>query len=432
VIRVVHLSTSDSSGGAARAAFRLHTGLRRIGVDSSMLVLERKSTDEHVRQFVPPSDLPSRLRRRIRRGAIAKDAARYPNRPPSLDWFSDDRTPYGGSLVAQIRPCDVINLHWVAGLVDYEGFFRRVAKRGVPLVWRLADMNAFTGGCHYDDNSGKFTQQCGACHQLGSTDPNDLSRQIWLRKQRALAHVPSGGLHLVATSRWIAGEAKRSSLMGRFPVTIIPNGLDVAEFRPRDRKAARDVFSLPPDAKVVLFAADSADTVRKGFVYLAEALSGMRDVQNLLLLSIGGGKPELEQPIRQVHLVRIHDDRILSLAYSAADVYAVASLQESFGQTVTESLACRTLVAAFASGGILDMVRPGVTGYLAPTRDVAALREAVRTLLGDPAKRAEMSANCRRIAVEEYSLDVQARAYAALYERLCKERSAQAAPPKDR
>ena len=136
--------------------------------------------------------------------------------------------------------------------------------------------------------------------------------------------------------------------------------------------------------------------------------------------------------MRHVHLGRVSDDRILSLAYSAADVYAVASLQESFGQTVTESLACGTPVAAFASGGIPDMVRPGVTGYLAPTRDVAGLREAVRKLLADPAKRAEMSANCRRIAVEEYSLDVQARAYAALYERLCKERSAQAAPPKDR
>jgi glycosyltransferase involved in cell wall biosynthesis len=58
---------------------------------------------------------------------------------------------------------------------------------------------------------------------------------------------------------------------------------------------------------------------------------------------------------------------------------------------------------------------------------VAALREAVRQVLADPAKRAEMSADCRRIAVAEYSLEVQARAYADLYERLCKERTAAAA-----
>jgi glycosyltransferase involved in cell wall biosynthesis len=391
-----------------------------------MLVEERKSADPHVCQFLPPSNVPNRLRRKLRRGAIAKDAARYPNRPPSLDFFSDDRTPYGDTLVAQIPPCDVINLHWVAGFVDYEGFFPAASRLRTPLVWRLADMNAFTGGCHYDDHSGKFTQQCGACHQLGSTDPNDLSHQIWLRKKQALSQVPPGALHLVGTSRWIASEAKRSSLLGDRPVTIIPNGLDAQEFRPRDRRFSRDFFDLPPDAKIVLFAADSADTVRKGFAYLAEALAGMRDVGNLLLLSIGGGKPAIDPTVRHVHLGRIREDRILSLAYSAADVYVIASLQESFGQTVTESMACGTPVVGFASGGIPDMVRPGVTGYLAPTRDVAALRDAVKQVLSEPAKRAEMSANCRRVVLEEYSMEVQARAYAALYEQLCRERAAEA------
>lgn len=417
-MRVVHLSTSDSSGGAARAAYRLHTGLRALGVQSMMLVEERKTSDPDVRAFRPPSDLPTRLRRKLRRAAIARDAARYPNRPASLDWFSDDRTPYAGQIVAQVPPCDLINLHWVAGFVDYEGFFPDAVRLGVPLVWRLADMNAFTGGCHYDDGSGKFTEWCGACHQLGSTDENDLSRQIWLRKQRGLSHVPPGRLHLVATSRWIAAEAKRSGLLGDRPVTIIPNGLDVNEFRPREQKFARDFFDLPPGAKIVLFAADSADTVRKGFVYLAEAMQSMRGVDDLLLLSVGGGKPTLDASVRHIHLGRIQDDRVLSLAYSAADVYVIASLQESFGQTVIESMACGTPVVGFASGGIPDMVRPGVTGLLAPTKDVAALRQAVTQVLADPAKQREMGAHCRRVAVEEYSLEVQARAYASLYQSL--------------
>jgi glycosyltransferase involved in cell wall biosynthesis len=417
VVRVVHLSTSDSSGGAARAAYRLHTGLRRAGLGSTMLVEERKTDDPDVVRFRPPAGLLSRLSRRVRRGSIRRDAATYPNRPPSLDWFSDDRTPYGGQLVAQLPACDVINLHWVAGFVDYGGFFPAAGKLGVPLVWRLADMNAFTGGCHYDDGSGKFVQQCGACHQLGSSDPNDLSHQIWLRKKAALDSLPDDGLHLVGTSRWIAGEAKRSSLLGRFAASIIPNGLDVRDFAPRDKRLSRDFFDLPPDARIVLFAADSTATVRKGFAYLVEALQGMTDVPDLLLVSVGGGEPKLAG-VPHRHLGRIKDDRVLSLAYSAADVYVIASLQESFGQTVTEAMACGTPVVGFASGGIVDMVRPGVTGLLAPTRDVAALREAVKAALSDPDRLNEMAQNCRRIAVAEYSLEVQAAAYKALYERL--------------
>ena len=431
MLRIVHLSTSDSAGGAARAAFRLHTGLRRLGVDSSMLVDDRRSDDPTVHRFKPPADFLTRLRRRLRRANISKDFLTYPDRPPTLDYFSDDRTPYFNQLVTQIPPCDVINLHWVAGFVDYQGFFPPAARRGVPVVWRLADMNAFTGGCHYDDHSGKFTQQCGACHQLGSSDPNDLSHQIWLRKQQALSHLPDDALHLVATSRWIAGEARRSSLMGRFPVTIIPNGLDTADFAPRDRKSSRDFFDLPPDARIVLFAADTAATVRKGFAYLAEALQGMTAVPNLLLLSVGGGDPRITG-VPHRHLGRIKDDRVLSLAYSAADVYAIASLQESFGQTVTESMACGTPVAGFATGGIVDMVRPGLTGALAPTKDVPALRHAITTLLNDPTTRATMSAHCRRIVLAEYSLDVQSRAYLSLYESLLARRPSPPAPPADR
>src|SRR5438046_2993624 len=108
---------------------------------------------------------------------------------------------------------------------------------------------------------------------------------------------------------------------------------------------------------------------------------------------------------------------MLSTIYSAADVFVIPSLQESFGQTVIESLACGTPVVGFASGGIPDMVRPGHTGWLAPTGDTAALRNAMVTALSDP-RRAELSANCRRIALQEYSLDTQARAYAQLYETM--------------
>src|SRR6185369_11072611 len=106
----------------------------------------------------------------------------------------------------------VINLHWVGGLLDHESFLANYPKN-VPLVWRLADMGALTGGCHYDQGCGKFaTGGCGACPQLGSSNPKDLSFRVWSRKFLALRSVGSAGLHVVGTSRWVAGEAKRSSL----------------------------------------------------------------------------------------------------------------------------------------------------------------------------------------------------------------------------
>ena len=416
-MRIAHVSTSDSSGGAARAAYRLHTGLRRLGHESKMLVGEKRSFDPDVTRIASPMDLGTRVWRTMRRRKVRADHARYRNRPKGLEMFSDARTEHGAQVALQLPPCDVVNLHWVAGFLDYEGFFAHLPP-ALPVVWRLADMNALTGGCHYDNGCGKFTAQCGACPQLNSADPHDLSHDIWRRKRLSLDRLAPGRLHLVGTSRWIAAEAKRSSLLGKFPVTIIPNGLDVNDFAPRDKAFVRELMGIPHSAKVVLFVADDADNIRKGFKLLAEAVRGIQGVEDLLFLSLGVGRPEVGGGVRHVHLGKVNNDRFLSAVYSAADVYVIASLQESFGQTVIESMACGTPVVGFASGGIPDMVRPGITGQLAPTGDVVALRQAIVQVLNDPDARARMSAHCRRTAVEEYSLEVQARAYADLYESL--------------
>jgi glycosyltransferase involved in cell wall biosynthesis len=284
-------------------------------------------------------------------------------------------------------------------------------------VWRLADMGAMTGGCHYDNGCGKFTARCGACPVLGSNREDDLSRQIWLRKHRALESIDTSRLHLVGTSRWITAEAKRSSLLGRFASTIIPNGLDIDDFAPRDKGFSRDTLGIPRDKKALLFVADSSAIKRKGFDQLAQAIEVLRDRSDLFLLSVGGGKPMVAD-LPQLHLGRISNDRMLSVIYSAADVFVIPSLQESFGQTVTESLACGTPVVGFDTGGIPDMVRPGLTGYLAPVGNSAALASAIARLLDDPASAAAMSVSCRQIAVKEYSLAVQAESYLRFYEGL--------------
>jgi glycosyltransferase involved in cell wall biosynthesis len=126
----------------------------------------------------------------------------------------------------------------------------------------------------------------------------------------------------------------------------------------------------------------------------------------------------LKLGIPHIHLGHINEDRLLALSYNVADLFVIPSLQDNSPNTVLESMACGIPIVGFETGGVPDMVREGVTGLLAPCNDVAALRAAIEDLIRKPSKREEMGLNCRREALREHSLVVQARRYAELYQSL--------------
>ena len=417
-MNILHINTTDNKGGAAQAAYRLHTGLRRAGHSSSMFVARRHGNDPDTILFAPPKDWRSRARRILRRRKIERGIGQYADsRPDGYVHFSSDQSQYNAGLVNQIPNCDVINLHWITRFVDYQTFFSAVPMHR-PVVWTLHDMNPFTGGCHYDQGCGRYTEGCGVCPQLGSDDLADLSHQIWERKQRIFDQFPTDRLHFVTPSKWLAEEVKRSPLIGRFPVTVIPNGLDTADFAPRDPALARDVLGVPRDARVIVFIAHNFSARRKGFALLTQALERLDNMSDLFLLSLGHYPSEAAALPAHLHLGYIEQDRLQSLVYSAADIIVIPSIQDNLPNTVLESIACGTPVVGFDVGGIPDMVRPGITGLLAPAQDSEALSAAIVELLYDPGRLAEMSANCRRVAEEEYTLERQTKAYVRLYKAL--------------
>jgi len=415
-MKILHLSTYDIRGGAARSAFRVHMALRRLGHDSTMLVAHRDSDDPTVTALVRSTDLATRLQRRLRRSQILREFAGYQDtRPTGLEPFSDDRSQHAIDLVRQLPPCDVLYLHWVAGFVDYEALFKALPPR-TTVVWQLHDMNVMTGGCHYDQDCGRHMNGCGACPQLGSTDPEDLSRQIWKRKQVVFSALEVNRLQIVVPSRWMLEQAKASPLLAQFPVTLIPYGIDMEEFAPRDRRFAREVLGIPQEAQIVMFLSDNLTNQRKGFSLLSATLSELTHAHNLLLLSVGRGKPPVTGPISCLHMGEVENDRWLSVIYSAADLFVIPSLQDNLPNTVLESMACGTPVVGFEVGGIPDMVRSGTTGQLVPVGDSIALRQAITHLLNAPSTRRQMGAECQRIVREEYSYELLAMRHAALYE----------------
>lgn len=414
--RVVHLSTYDIAGGAARAAYRLHSGLRKSGVDSTMFVRDARLTDRSVVRFEPAKSFCGRAERRIRREHIQRKLRPFIH--PDNDKFEPfriDRSEYGTDILSKVPAHDILNLHWIADFVDYPSFFGALSKSN-RVVWTLHDMNAFTGGCHYDLGCGRYLKQCGECPQLLAAGTNDLSHEIWNRKKSLFDRLSEDQLHFTTPSTWLAEEVKRSPILGRFPVSVIPYGLDLTEFSPRDEGSAREVFGIPRQARVILFVADGLPLFRKGFEVLRQALEHIRDwIPELHLVTVGHNNPDLGHQIPHTYLGHVNNDRLLSNIYSAADLLVIPSLQDNLPNTVLESMACGTPAVGFDVGGIPDMIQHRKTGLLVPPHEADALGAAMLELLQNPERRMAFGKNCRQFALQHFSLEEQAGRYCKLY-----------------
>ena len=414
----LHIASTDIRGGAAIAAYRLHKGLKKIGMPSRMLVALKESDDPDVELISPDRRLPARVLRRLAHERRAAEFKPYlQTLSPHLELFSYDYIPGPDPLSSLSLKPDIFNLHWTSGFLDYQRFFQGVSET-TPIVWTLHDMNPMTGGCHYSLGCDLFADSCGTCFQIGSKSANDPSRKILERKTKALKVRNSINTHIVATSNWMAAEAKRSALFGRFPVSVIPYGLDVDIFRPRLKEFSKEFLNLPQDRAIVLFVADNIKNHRKGFDLLQVALSSVNPALNIQLVAIGDNANLSCLPNGTIGLGRIEDQRVLSMAYSAADVFVMPTRAEAFGQVVFEAMACGTPIVAFNVGGIPDMVRQEETGLLVQPEDSGGLARAIERILLDDDLRRYLSSNCRQTAVAEYALEIQASRYVELYEKL--------------
>ncbi len=411
MIRVVHLSSTEATGGAALAARRLHSALNASGqAQSTMFVGLAQHPGAEVKEFHPVPFLSRGMNRWLYRVGrrLGRRVTGLGGTPFSQEWTSFGRLP-----LLQLPPADVYHLHWTADLLDFR-MLLPLARRAA-VFWTLHDMNPFTGGCHYDEDCGRFAAACGCCPRLASSDPADPSAGVLRRKKRILAAIPDDGITVVCPSRWMASESRRSSVFGRFAAHVVPNGVDLETFRPVDRDAVRARLGLEADARIVLFVAESLDDGRKGYEELEKALAKLTGLPRLRVLTLGNGDIRRMSGPEFVHYGHLSDLVAIRDIYNAADLFVIPSLQDNFPNTMIEALACGTPVVGFATGGVADAVEHGGCGLLAPTGDTAELGAHMVRVLTDDALRATLATAARARAVELYGLARQAQTCLELY-----------------
>jgi len=408
-MKVLIVNTHDISGGAARAAYRLHQALLDSGVESQMLVQSKRSDDDMV--LGPLNKTKTQKAIGIIRPTLdALPLKLYKNKTSTL--FSPAWFPMGGVVdaIEAIDP-DIVHLHWVCGGMISIEELGRIKK---PIVWSLHDMWAFTGGCHYDEECGRYRTGCCSCPVLGSKKVKDLSQYIFARKQRSFAKLDN--LTVVGLSRWLADCASQSVLFANKKVVNLPNPIDSTKFMPVDKVQARIALNLPSDKKLVLFGAMSATSdPRKGYMELVKALGKLPKNDNMELLVFGSSGSDSGQDCGfATHFFGHIDEESLHLLYCAADVMVVPSLQENLSNAIMESLACGTPVVGFDIGGNRDLIDHKRNGYLAEPFSPMDLAEGISWILTSPNYEA-LSKNAREKVLRCFDSKVVAKQYIELY-----------------
>lgn len=417
-MKIFHLNTSDLSGGAAKAAFRLHKGLQKEDISSRMMVQFKESDDNFV---IGPVSNPSKAVANLRVTIDHLPLLFYRKRKEQIfhsQWLPD-------FLIRKIndyRP-DVVHLHWVC-----RGFLNinTLARIQKPIIWTLHDMWPFTGGCHYASACKRYQKSCGSCPQLGSKMEYDLSWWTWKRKAKAWRNL---NLSLVAPSRWMKTCIQKSSLFQDKEIEIIPNGIDLKIFRPHDRRSLRSHLGFPLDKKLVLFSAINAiSDKRKGFQLLLPAIRLFSDTKigaDAEIIILGATKPK--QPpgfgLKSTYMGRLHDDIFISLIYAACDVFVAPSKEDNLPNTIMEAMGCGTPCVSFAVGGIPEMVTHKINGYLAQPFSVEELAKGIEWAVKDNDRHNELSIKARHKAETGFDLRRVANQYTKLYEKIIQNRS---------
>jgi glycosyltransferase involved in cell wall biosynthesis len=422
-VNVTHVCACDILGGAAKAAYRVHSALRSIDVNSQMGVLYKVSNDPSVFPLVRQGSLEAVQALASKAAEKLFDKVVRPREVFANEWL----TAPVRDLEQRFAPGSVLNLHWIKGVVSMQSVANLLKRRSGSLVWTLMDLGPITGGCHYPHGCMRYEAECGSCPCINSTRENDWSRNNLLCKRRALESIH---LKVVAPNSWVRDRADASALFRNVPKVVIPLPIDLSTFAPGSRVEARRRLGIPDAARHVIFCAAQRMTEdRKGLRFAIEALRrldgivadrGSSSPNDIFVLSAGATDVFSDHPIpfKHIHVGMLNTDESLADAYRAADVFLCPSVEDAGPMMINESLACGTPVAAFATGGALDYVIDGRTGFVAPLRDSEGLANALLALLQAAANESSLGLSSRQFAQSTFDPGVIARRYRHLYEEL--------------
>ncbi|MDR1091147.1 MAG: glycosyltransferase [Prevotella sp.] len=406
-MKIAHISTFVSSGGAAIAAFRLHQSLmKHPDIESSMI--QKYAEDRGFMQqnniYLAEKDksLIAKIERKLKIDKVTLQNKKLEELKGEYEITSIPFSSYRLEDHPKIKEADIIHLHWVAdNFLNYPTFFKKTKQ---PIVWTLHDMNPFQGIFHYKDD------EIQNRHILGNIDKKYLKlKQDSINKK--------SNITIATPSAWLGNLSKNSDTFSGYNHVVIPYGMDFSLFSRLDRIEAKKKIGVNNSSKTILFVSAGLDNPRKGIDLLLKAIDTLNE-QNYNLISVGHGNIDICKKINYIHLGSISDSKKLNEVYSAADMTILPSREDNLPNVMLESFANGTPVISFGNGGMAEHIKNGENGILINEINPDALATGINEFLED--KYYFNNDNIRKYAIDNFSDDRQTEKYIELYNSLLK------------
>ena len=313
----------------------------------------------------------------------------------------------------KVKP-DVIHLHNIHGhYVNIKMLFDYINKKKIPVVWTLHDCWAFTGHCPHFDYIGcdKWKTGCHNCSQRKGYPGSwffDRSKGNYKAKKKLFTSVDK--MHIVTPSRWLANLTKQSFL-GKYPVTVVHNGIDTEAFSPTISDLRK---KLGLEDKFIILGIVSGLGGTKGGKYFFELSKLLKDDEHIVLVSWTDNSVKLPSNITAIG--RTENARELAKYYSMADVFVNPTLQDTFPTVNIESVSCGTPVVTFDTGGSGESLNTDCS-VVVEKGNTAELYKGIEAIR----KGANKSDACRKRGVE-FTTQKRLSEYIEIYKRILSDR----------
>lgn len=368
-MKIVHINTASVGGGAAIAAMRHVEAMICAGHDTVLLASRNEKYKSSVYR-IPRSKLSLAINLSLTETVrLLQKKVLDP-----IGTFSFNYTSYPIHKLDLLKQADIIILHWINGLVDTKEI-EKILNLGKPTYWFMHDMYPITGGCHHALDCLKYMYQCKSCPLLRKKNLYDFAKYNFDRKLKTF--IKFNNLSFIVPSRWLGNCVSKSKIGQGHKIYVIPNMINCNVFKPLEIET-KSFFGLNHRKKTVLFSANNLTDPYKGTQYVIDCLKKL-DPNKFEGLVIGlANKSILDSlPLNVVSTGKLSDELALSLAYNACDVVLISSIAENYPNVVLEAMACGKPCVGFPTGGIPDLIKHKISGYLTSDKNAEALFEGI-------------------------------------------------------